>query len=113
MPTVSPLISSRNSSEDISDETILSYLKEENAYFEQAMAPARPLVDTLFAEMKGRMKEDDASVPRKDGDWDSWWAFETGAQYRRWLRRPSAGSIACFSRGPAARRLPRANHFFP
>ena len=74
---------------EISDDTILAYLREENAYFEQAMTPVRPLVDTLFAEMKGRMKEDDASVPRKDGDWDYWWAFETGAQYRRWLRRPT------------------------
>ena len=76
---------------EVSDEAILSYLKEENAYFEAAMAPVRPLVDTLFAEMKGRMKEDDTSVPRRDGDWDYWWAFEAGAQYRHWLRRP-AGS---------------------
>jgi oligopeptidase B len=74
---------------NVTDEAVLSYLKEENAYFEAAMAPARPLVDTLFAEMKGRMKEDDSSVPRKDGDWDYWWGFETGAQYRRWLRRPT------------------------
>ncbi len=77
---------------EVSDEAILSYLKQENAYFDAAMAPVRPLVDTLFAEMKGRMKEDDASVPRRDGDWDTWWAFNTGAQYRHWLRRPT-GSV--------------------
>jgi len=76
----------------VSDEAVLSYLKEENAYFEAAMAPVRPLVDTLFAEMKGRMKEDDSSVPRKDGDWLYWWAFETGAQYRCWWRRRADGS---------------------
>ncbi len=79
---------------EVSDEAILSYLKEENAYFEAAMAPVRPLVDTLFAEMKGRMKEDDSSVPRRDGDWDYWWAFETGAQYRHWLRRPTSSTEA-------------------
>ncbi len=56
------------------------------------MAPVRPLVDTLFAEMKGRMKEDDSSVPRKDGDWLYWWAFRTGAQYRCWWRRRADGS---------------------
>jgi oligopeptidase B len=77
---------------NVSDAAILSYLGEENAYFEQAMAPVRPLVDTLFAEMKGRMKEDDASVPRRDGDWLYWWAFETGAQYRHWRRRPADGA---------------------
>ena len=76
----------------VSDEAVLSYLREENAYFETAMAPVRPLVDTLFAEMKGRMKEDDASVPRRDSDWDYWWAFETGAQYRRWVRRPTGST---------------------
>ncbi len=79
---------------EVSDEAVLSYLREENAYFEAAMAPVRPLVDTLFAEMKGRMKEDDASVPRRDGDWDYWWAFETGAQYRHWLRRPTGSAEA-------------------
>lgn len=76
----------------VTDEAVLSYLKEENAYFEAAMAPVRPLVDTLFAEMKGRMKEDDSSVPRKDGEWLYWWAFQTGAQYRCWWRRRADGS---------------------
>jgi oligopeptidase B len=77
---------------EISDEAILAHLKQENAYFEQAMAPVRPLVDTIFAEMKGRMKEDDSSVPRRDGDWLYWWAFETGAQYRRWFRKRADGA---------------------
>jgi len=76
----------------VTDEAVLSYLSQENAYFEAAMAPVRPLVDTLFAEMKGRMKEDDSSVPRKDGDWLYWWAFRTGAQYRCWWRRRADGS---------------------
>ena len=76
----------------VTDEAVLSYLKEENAYFEAAMAPVRPLVDTLFAEMKGRMREDDSSVPRKDGEWLYWWAFQTGAQYRCWWRRRADGS---------------------
>jgi oligopeptidase B len=77
---------------NVTDDTVLSYLREENAYFEAAMAPLQPLVDTLFAEMKGRIKEDDASVQRRDGAWDYWWAFEKGAQYRRWLRRPTGSA---------------------
>lgn len=75
----------------VSDAAILGYLEAENAYFEQAMAPHQPLVDRLYEEMKGRIKEDDASVPQKDGDWLYWTAFETGGQYRLWWRRPVAG----------------------
>ena len=76
---------------DVKDEEVLAYLKAENAYFEAAMAPHAGLVDSLFEEMKGRIKEDDRSVPVKDGDWLYWWAFETGAQYRQWWRRPVRG----------------------
>ncbi|MBB6124112.1 S9 family peptidase [Sphingobium subterraneum] len=73
---------------DVQDKDVLSYLEEENAWFEQAIAPHAPLIDTLFAEMKGRIKEDDRSVPQKDGDYIYWRAFEVGAQYRKWYRRP-------------------------
>src|SRR3546814_20440023 len=55
------------------------------------MEPHRPLVDRLYEEMKRRIKEDDASVPQKDGDWLYWTAFETGGQYLKWWRKPVAG----------------------
>lgn len=79
---------------DVTDKDVLSYLEAENAWFEQAMAPHKPLIDTLFAEMKGRIKEDDRSVPQKDGDWIYWRAFEVGAQYRKWYRKPANGAGA-------------------
>jgi oligopeptidase B len=75
----------------VDDADVLSYLRAENAYFEAAMAPHRALTDTLFAEMRGRVPEDDSSVPQRDGDWLYWWAFSPGAQYRIWYRRPVAG----------------------
>ena len=75
----------------VEDAEILDHLKAENAWFEQAMAPHAGLIDTIFAEMKGRMKEDDAGVPQQDGDWLYWWAYEAGGQYRLWYRRPVAG----------------------
>jgi oligopeptidase B len=75
----------------VDDEDVLDYLKAENAYFETAMAPHQALVETLFQEMRGRIKEDDASVPVKDGEWLYRWAFMAGAQYRTWYRRPVAG----------------------
>jgi oligopeptidase B len=76
---------------EVNDEAVLSYLKAENAFFEAAMAPHRSLVDQLFEEMKGRIKEDESSVPVRDGDWLYWWAFTPGAQYRTWYRKEFSG----------------------
>jgi oligopeptidase B len=76
---------------EVRDEDVLGYLKAENAYFDAAMAPHGALVEVLFQEMKGRIKEDDRSVPVKDGDFLYWWAFDQGAQYRKWYRRPACG----------------------
>ena len=76
---------------DVRDEEILAYLRAENEYFEAAMAPHKALVDELFEEMKGRIKEDDSSVPIKDGDWLYWSAFKEGTQYRDWYRKPASG----------------------
>ncbi len=75
----------------VDDPDVLAYVKAENAYFEAKMAPLQGLTDTILAELKGRVKQDDASVPVKDGDFEYWWRFEPGAQYRSWLRRPLAG----------------------
>lgn len=75
----------------VDDADVLAYLKAENAYFDAAMKPHAALVETLFQEMKGRIKEDDASVPVPDGEWLYWWAFKPGAQYRIWYRKPAAG----------------------
>ena len=76
---------------EVTDPDVLAYLEAENAYFEAVMKPLEPLVDRLYAEMKGRIKEDDSSVPQKDGDWLYWSDFETGGEYRRWWRKPVAG----------------------
>jgi oligopeptidase B len=76
---------------EVTDPDVLGYLEAENAYFDAVMAPHRPLVDRLFEEMRGRIKEDDATVPQKDGDWLYWTDYETGGEYRRWWRKPVAG----------------------
>ena len=76
---------------DVQDSEVLDYLKAENAYFEAAMKPHEVLVEALFQEMKGRIKEDDSSVPIKDGDWLYRSAFKEGTQYRDWYRKPAAG----------------------
>ena len=76
---------------EVNDSEILDYLKAENVYFEAAMAPHADLVEGLFQEMKGRIKEDDSSPPLKDGNWLYWTAFKEGTQYRLWYRRPATG----------------------
>ena len=72
---------------EVTDPDILAYLHSENDYFETWADKHRELLDELFEEMKGRIKEDDSSVPIKDGDFLYWWAFRPGAQYRTWYRR--------------------------
>ena len=73
---------------EVTDTEVLDYLKAENAFFEAAMAPHADLVESLFLEMKGRIKEDDSSPPLKDGEWLYWSAFKEGTQYRLWYRKP-------------------------
>ena len=71
----------------IDDTDILDHVKAENAYFEAQMGPQAALTETIFQEMKGRVKEDDSSVPQKDGDYVYWSTFETGGQYRKHYRK--------------------------
>lgn len=75
----------------VDDQEVIAHLNAENAWFEAAMAPHKAQIDALFKEMKGRVKEDDSSVPQKDGDWLYWIEFEEGAEYKKWYRKPVAG----------------------
>ncbi len=75
---------------EVKDPAILAHLEAENAWFAARMAPQQGLVDTLFKEMRARIKEADKSVPQKDGDYLYWIEFEEGAEYKKWWRRPVA-----------------------
>jgi len=78
----------------VDDEDVLDYVKAENAWFEAQMADHQPLVETLYEEMKARIKEDESTVPQKDGDWLYWSEFEEGEEYRKHYRKPVAGGEA-------------------
>ena len=67
---------------------IRDFLEGENAYHEAVMADTASLQEKLFAEMKGRMKEDDSSVPAPDGPFDYFTSFVKGGQHPRYLRKP-------------------------
>jgi len=75
---------------DVTDKEVLAHLEAENAWFESRMEQQQPLIDTLFKEMRARIKEADKSVPQKDGDYLYWIEFEEGAEYKKWWRRPVA-----------------------
>ncbi|MBA4747492.1 MAG: S9 family peptidase [Sphingopyxis sp.] len=75
----------------VDDPEVLDYVKAENAYFDAVMKPHAALSETLFQEMRGRIKEADASVPQKDGDWLYWVEYEDGAEYKKWYRKATAG----------------------
>lgn len=76
----------------ILDPEIRSYLEAENAYMEAAMADTKALQSQLFAEMKGRIKEDDSSIPMKDGPFAYGSAFVTGGEQPRYFRIPRDGN---------------------
>ena len=67
---------------------VKAHLEAENAYTAAMLAQTEPLQAALFAEMKGRIKEDDASVPTPDGPWDYYGRFAIGAQHPIHARRP-------------------------
>jgi len=78
----------------VDDPEVLNYLKAENAWFEAQMAPFKADTDALFKEMRARIKEDDSSVPQKDGDFLYWVEFDEGAQYRKHYRKAVSGGDA-------------------
>lgn len=67
---------------------IREHLEAENAYTKSLLAGTEALQAQLFAEMKGRIKEDDSSVPSPDGAWDYYVRYEIGAEHPVHGRRP-------------------------
>jgi oligopeptidase B len=73
------------------DADIRTYLEAENAYQDAQMEPTRELQEKLFAEMRGRIKEDDSSVPTPDGPYAYGLKYETGGQQPIFFRTPRDG----------------------
>lgn len=75
----------------VMDADIRAYLEAENAYAGAILKPVGPLCKTLFAEMKGRIKEDDATVPAPDGSFAYYVQYEEGGQHPVFCRRSIGG----------------------
>ena len=73
------------------DPEIRAYLGEENAYTAAALARTEALQQALFAEMKGRIKEDDSTVPSPDGPHAYYVRYREGGQHPIICREPRDG----------------------
>ncbi|MDG9931168.1 MULTISPECIES: S9 family peptidase [unclassified Pseudomonas] len=74
---------------------VLAYLKAENAYLEAQLADQAGLRETLFQEIKGRIRETDLSLPVPWGPWLYYQRTTAGDEYPRHYRcpRPADGSL--------------------
>jgi oligopeptidase B len=76
------------------DPAVLAYLSAENAYAAAVMNPVTSLEQSLFGELRARIKEDDATVPVFDNGYWYYWRFETGKQYPIIARKKGALTAA-------------------
>ncbi|WP_413614461.1 S9 family peptidase [Flavobacterium sp. N1736] len=66
---------------------VINYLNQENAYYESMTSHTKPLQESLYEEMKGRIKEDDSSVPYFYNGYFYITRFETGQDYPIFSRK--------------------------
>jgi oligopeptidase B len=66
---------------------VIDYLNAENTYTEKVMAPIASQKESLFEEMKARIKEKDESVPYKDGSYFYYSKFIEGGEYPVYCRK--------------------------
>ena len=72
---------------DGEDQAVLGHLEAENAYTEAVLAPVAELRDTLFEEIKSRIKETDLSVPVVKDGWAYYSRTEQGRSYPTHCRK--------------------------
>jgi len=72
---------------DRNDPETMKYLHSESDYLEEMMQHTKPLQEKLYSEMRARIKEEDATVPEKRGDFFYYERFEAGKQYPIFCRK--------------------------
>ena len=71
------------------DPAVTAYLEAENAYARAVMAPTEALQETLFAEIKGRVRQTDVTAPYLEGGRLYYTRYEDGREYPVHCRRPA------------------------
>nr|WP_272494178.1 S9 family peptidase [Stenotrophomonas mori] len=69
------------------DPAMLAYLAAENRHVDALMAPLKPLEESLYGEIVGRIKQDDASVPYRERGYWYYSRYEAGKDYPVYARR--------------------------
>ncbi|WP_238857974.1 S9 family peptidase [Poritiphilus flavus] len=72
---------------DRENENVIEYLEKENEYYQALTAHTKDFRDQLFEEMKGRIKEDDSSVPYKRNGYWYITRYEKGGEYPIFSRK--------------------------
>ncbi|GFS39690.1 prolyl oligopeptidase family protein [Actinidia rufa] len=70
-----------------SDPQVLSYLQEENAYTDFLMSGTKDVEDQIYAEIRGRIKENDISAPIRRGPYYYYERTLEGKEYVQYCRR--------------------------
>lgn len=70
---------------------VIDHLEREVAFYEASTDHLGALRSQLVAEMRGRVKEDDASVPMPRGAFAYYTRFREGGQYPLFARKPVSG----------------------
>ena len=76
------------------DPEIRAYLEAENEYKDAFLAPWADLRAALYDEMRGRIEEDDSTVPAPDGDWLYYVRHVEGGEHPVHCRAPRDGEGA-------------------
>lgn len=72
---------------DREDPDVLAYLEAENVHTDAVMAGSGGLRERLYGEMIGRIEEDYASAPHRDGAYFYYYRYEAGHEYPLYCRR--------------------------
>lgn len=73
--------------DDHQNPEVLAYLRAENSYAHAVMQPTDALQKTLYEELKGRLKKDDASVPVRERGYWYYTRFQPDGEYPIYCRR--------------------------
>lgn len=76
------------------DAEVISYLEAENEYTDGVMAPLQPLQDALFTELKGRVKEDQETLPYQVDDYYYYYRYVEGGEYSLFCRKKGSMDAA-------------------
>jgi len=96
---------------------IRDYLEAENRYSENSFKKVAKLKKELITEMRGRIKEDDSTVPARDGSYAYFVSYREGGQHPLMYRVPAEGGAAqmlldgdALAKGKAYFHLGEARH---